>query len=151
MLSLTYLSTVSRLLTREELLDDLGRWRPRNLERDVTGLLLYSGGNVLQTLEGESEVVEGVFTTISADPRHHDVTVVLRREVDDRVFPDWGMDFRDVVRPTPGADAGPDAAAVEGLSDYFARRSGARSPGTADATPEDAVLLLMDIFRASTR
>jgi len=49
--------------------------RARNQERAITGMLLCKDGSVLQVLEGETSVVEGLFEKISqyariTKPRH---------------------------------------------------------------------------------
>jgi hypothetical protein len=111
MLSLTYLSSATRLLTPGELTTMLVSWRPRNHERQLTGLLLYSSGNIIQTLEGPDDAVERTFATIEADPRHTGVIEVLREPLDERAFPDWSMGFNDI------SDA--DLDDVEGFNDFL--------------------------------
>ena len=51
---------------------------------------------MIQTLEGTSRAVYGVFDAIRADTRHGDVRLVDRRYVDDRSFGTWSMGFRNV-------------------------------------------------------
>jgi len=51
MLSLIYVSTSVKLLNDEELLDILKVSRENNSGKDITGLLLYKGGNFMQVLE----------------------------------------------------------------------------------------------------
>ena len=64
----------------------------RNNWRDgVTGALAFSDGRFLQVVEGRTGAIDGLFRRISADPRHDEVEVVLRRSVDERFFPDWSM------------------------------------------------------------
>ena len=99
MLSLIYVSTSVKLLNDEELLDILKVSRENNSSRDVTGLLLYKGGNFMQVLEGPDEVVEGVFETIKADSRHKDVIVLAREQISNRQFPAWEMAFQNLDNP----------------------------------------------------
>lgn len=99
MLSLIYVSTSVKLLNDEELLDILKVSRENNSSRDVTGLLLYKGGNFMQVLEGPDEVVEAVFETIKADPRHKDVIVLSREQIANRQFPAWEMAFQNLDNP----------------------------------------------------
>ncbi len=99
MLSLIYVSTSVKLLNDEELLDILKVSRENNSSRDVTGLLLYKGGNFMQVLEGPDEVVEAVFETIKADPRHKDVIVLSREQISNRQFPAWEMAFQNLDNP----------------------------------------------------
>lgn len=99
MLSLIYVSTSVKLLNDEELLDILKVSRENNSSREVTGLLLYKGGNFMQVLEGPDEVVEAVFETIKADPRHKDVIVLSREQISNRQFPAWEMAFQNLDNP----------------------------------------------------
>ena len=123
---LTYTSAATRLLSVTELVELIEQIRPKNEHLGITGLLLYSGGTVIQTLEGTSSSVDAVFDAIRADPRHDQVDVVERREVDGRAFGTWSMGFRNVS-----------AREVDQLQDFgaFARESIGRelSPHAASA------------------
>lgn len=125
MLSLTYLSSASTLLDETTLAAILSDVRPRNEARGLTGMLLYSDGNIIQVLEGPPDAVEETFAAIQDDPRHRGILVMLREEVTERAFPDWSMGFRSVradeVRRLPGYTdflRGSDLA--EGLGDRAA-------------------------------
>lgn len=96
MLSLTYVSSTKELLSVPELVELLESIRPKNDEFELTGMLLYSGGNVIQTLEGPDESVNTVFASIESDPRHAGILVLLREQIEKRAFPAWSMGFRDV-------------------------------------------------------
>ena len=133
LVSLTYTSAVTHLLSVAELVELIEQIRPKNERLGVTGLLLYSGGNVIQTLEGTSYAVDDVFDAIRADPRHDDVHVVERREVGDRSFATWSMGFRNVsarevaqlqdfgafARESVGHDLSPHAASAFELLEKF--------------------------------
>jgi hypothetical protein len=96
MLSLTYVSSATTLLDEPQLVDLLTAIRPRNEELGLSGMLLYRDGNIIQTLEGPAEAVQGTFAKITADSRHHGVMELLREEITERRFPDWSMGFRNV-------------------------------------------------------
>lgn len=138
MLSLTYVSSAAELLDAAELETLLAAWRPRNQERGLTGMLLYSDGNVIQVLEGPAESVEATFATIEADPRHHGVIVLLREQVAERAFPDWSMGFRRIGRD--------DLAELPGHSDFLSQPLGAGLG--PDATSAHR---LLEVFRDTTR
>lgn len=93
MIHLVYVSSASNLLKDEELLALLEKAREKNQRLGVTGMLLYKGGNFLQVLEGEEEVVMPLYEEISQDPRHHQVILVGKRQVTERMFPEWQMAF----------------------------------------------------------
>jgi hypothetical protein len=133
LISLTYTSAATRLLSVAELVELIEQIRPKNDRLGVTGLLLYSGGNVIQTLEGTSYAVDDVFDAIRVDPRHDAVHVVERRDVDERSFATWSMGFRNVsarevaqlqdfgafARESVGRDLSPHAASAFELLEKF--------------------------------
>lgn len=98
LLSLTYVSSASETLEVPRLREMLAAWRPSNAARGLSGMLLYSGGNIIQTLEGPSQAVDAAYDTIAADPRHHGVLTLVREPVEVREFPDWSMGFRHLSR-----------------------------------------------------
>lgn len=74
-LTLTYTSSTTDLMSVAQLVEMIEQIRPKNERLGLTGLLLYSGGNVIQTLEGTSYAVYRVFDAIRADTRHGDVRI----------------------------------------------------------------------------
>ncbi|MGY6550751.1 MAG: BLUF domain-containing protein [Erythrobacter sp.] len=85
-----YISTAPTLARDEvdAILDSSARNNPA---RDITGLLLYNGRNFLQLLEGEEEELVSLMLRITEDPRHNGVTLLDRRNIDERACPDWAM------------------------------------------------------------
>ena len=138
MLSLTYVSSATASLDTRSLVDMLTQIRPRNEELGLTGMLLYSGGNIIQTLEGPEDVVDGTFATIERDVRHRGVLVLLREPVRERAFADWSMGFREL--------GSADLDAVSGYSDFLRRPSGS---GLGDSGP--AAYRLLELFRENMR
>ena len=136
LISLTYTSVATRLLSVTELVELIEQIRAKNERLGVTGLLLYSGGNVIQTLEGTSVAVGEVFDAIAADPRHGGVRLVERSEVDQRAFSTWSMGFRNVS-----------AREVDELQDFgtFARESAGRDLGAHAASAFE----LLERFRVN--
>jgi len=99
MLSLIYVSTSVKLLNDEELLDILKVSRENNTLKDITGLLLYKGGNFMQVLEGPDELVNNLYEKIKADPRHKDVSIISREQISARQFSSWEMAFQNLDNP----------------------------------------------------
>ena len=58
LLTLTYTSSATDLMDVVALVELIEQIRPKNERLGLTGLLLYSGGNVIQTLEGTPEAVD---------------------------------------------------------------------------------------------
>ena len=93
--SLLYVSQSSLKLPQEfeEIDKILQVAQERNQRLDVTGMLTFTEARFAQVLEGPPAHVEGLVARIAGDPRHRDVTVVRRIEVEERSFPDWAMGF----------------------------------------------------------
>ena len=133
MLSLTYVSSASNLVEVPTLLELLADWRVNNHAMDLSGMLLYSGGNIIQTLEGPEASVEAVFAAVAADPRHSGILVLLREVLEERAFPEWSMGFRNIsdreihdidgytsfIQHPAGQDLGPQASPAYRLLELF--------------------------------
>lgn len=111
MIHLIYASSASRLMSGDELVELLRQARAKNEKLHVTGMLLYQGGNFLQVLEGEEETVTELYEVIRSDPRHYDVTPILKRPVTERIFPDWEMGFSNLD--------GMDLSQLPGYTDFL--------------------------------
>ncbi|WP_121250922.1 BLUF domain-containing protein [Nocardioides ferulae] len=135
MLTLTYVSSATAPMDEPTLVRLLGEIGPRNRGRDLTGMLLYRGGNIISTLEGPERAVEETFATITRDPRHHGILVLLREQTQHRQFSDWSTSFpRPTVEPDPR------------LTGYTPFLTCGRD--RADAAPGRR---LLEVFRASMR
>ena len=85
-----YISTAPNL-SREDVDAILAASQRNNSARGVTGMLLYNGRNFLQLLEGEESQLVSLMVKISHDPRHTGISMIERKQVDERVCPDWAM------------------------------------------------------------
>lgn len=65
-----------------------------NVQRDVTGMLLYTKGTFLQVIEGEASTIDRLLEKIRSDTRHHDVEIVVRNSIKHREFKNWSMGYR---------------------------------------------------------
>lgn len=63
---------------------------------DITGMLLYQDGRIMQVLEGEEVVIKALYEKIQKDKRHYDVFLLDESPISHRSFPDWSMGFRDI-------------------------------------------------------
>ncbi|VXB39461.1 BLUF domain-containing protein [Nocardioides sp. AX2bis] len=138
MRSLTYVSSARTLWTEAELDGLLGAARAWNEPRGLTGMLLYSGGNFMQAVEGPDDEVSQVFDRISADRRHRGLLVVMDDQVEERAFPGWTMGYR-------RKDAG--ALGLDGHTDFLRDPSGAAGAGAAGSAP----MVVLDSFRTTMR
>lgn len=99
MLTLVYVSSATRYFTNGELLKLLEICRANNQRLDITGLLLYKGGNFMQVLEGPDAEVVGLYQKIERDNRHRGSIKLLQRETAQRDFADWTMGFCNLDEP----------------------------------------------------
>lgn len=101
MKNLIYISSATKNLDHHELGNLLKAARKNNERNGITGILIYKAGNVLQYLEGGANEVDITFNHISVDPRHHDIYKMYEGEIEDRIFKDWTMGFRDFDKEEP--------------------------------------------------
>lgn len=91
--SLVYRSTASRPLTKSDLDDILRAARTRNVQEQVTGLLLFIYGKFMQYLEGPKASVLAIFEIIKQSSLHREIIEVSRQPVLSREYGDWSMAF----------------------------------------------------------
>ena len=65
--------------------------RVRNAQNDITGALICRSDIYLQLLEGPVGKVEKTYERILTDDRHVEMRVLVRSQVEDRLFPEWAM------------------------------------------------------------
>lgn len=65
-----------------------------NQADDITGMLLYSGGNFLQVLEGSANQVKTTYDRICNDSRHRNCLVLIEQDIPERQFGQWSMGCR---------------------------------------------------------
>lgn len=106
MIQTTYISTPTRPMSTDDLMDILNTSRLNNVCLGVSGMLLYTGNAFIQILEGDEKVVEELIATIKKDPRHKDFRVIEKKKIMTRDYADWTMGFKrvdkDEVRKIPG-------------------------------------------------
>ncbi len=93
---LIYASSATQMMSQVDLVTILKKSHENNAREDITGMLLYRGGNFLQVLEGPEAAVDKRFKVIMDDPRHKQVTLLLKRPVDKRYFENWEMGFTNI-------------------------------------------------------
>lgn len=139
MLSLIYASTATKLFTQQELVELLETSQKNNVKTDITGMLLYRGGNFIQVIEGEPDAVLELYEIIKEDPRHKDVTLLSKDPIKNRQFPNWSMGFRNIDQMT--------VAELQGFTDFL---SDEFTPEFFREKPARAYILLLnfkDIMR----
>jgi hypothetical protein len=69
-----------------------------NKRKDITGMMLYSDGDIVQVLEGEQRAVTDTFNQILVDTRHVGIQVLLEQATTDRDFGAWSMGYKHVEK-----------------------------------------------------
>ena len=110
-----YASVATEIFAEHEIPQLLEKTRTANASRQITGMLLYIEGSFFQVLEGNSEPVDALFRRISADPRHRNVTLIIREPIPERSFGEWTMGFAALGRLEAGE--------LVGQNDFFHQAS----------------------------
>jgi len=97
--TLAYVSEAARGIALKDLKHILRRSREHNFRGDVTGYLVFDGVWFAQLLEGTPEMLDEIMARITADPRHHDLRLLLRQPVAERCFEDWCMGCTNLAAP----------------------------------------------------
>jgi hypothetical protein len=136
MLSLVYVSAESSPCVKSDLAKSLMNWRANNQRLEITGVLFYREGQILQLLEGPEDAVGTKYAAIGQDPRHKQVTKLSEEMITEREFPNWSMAYSSVVDTL--APSFPD------LNEFFSAPAG---------VPETAMKArrLFEWFRESAR
>ena len=92
--SLVYVSSAVRLLSLDEISYLLKRARERNKEYDITGVLLYIGGNFMQYIEGPKDNLDIIYRIIREDGQHTGLIPISREAIESRQFGDWSMAYQ---------------------------------------------------------
>ena len=77
----------------------------RNVELGITGAIVHDRGRFLQVLEGERASIDTLVTALARDPRHRDMTKLVRAPIRERTFAGWSMAVYDT-----GADTSVDTS-----------------------------------------
>ena len=96
---LIYTSIASQKMTDDELKAILQKARPHNCQLQITGMLLYQDPFFMQILEGEEDIIQQQFERIAKDSRHHKVSIIYKKSIDERNFSDWTMGFNKIDNP----------------------------------------------------
>jgi Sensors of blue-light using FAD len=95
LIELTYLSTLTDA-SGVDLPSIVQAAARKNHAAGITGMLLCVDGSIMQTLEGEQDVVEKLFFHIKADTRHYGMVELIRESIVLRKFTGWSVGYGDV-------------------------------------------------------
>ena len=92
---LLYCSSASQDLTPDDIANILNISRKYNSEREITGCLLYYEKQFIQIIEGDKQLIKGLFANIEKDIRHKNV-ILLGENEKKRFFNHWSMAFKEL-------------------------------------------------------
>lgn len=90
---LIYVSIMTVDCDTEALEDILKVSRVNNAKRQITGMLCYDPAFFMQCIEGPREAINELYTDISRDKRHTNLTLLEYVDADARLFSEWSMGF----------------------------------------------------------
>ncbi len=98
LVSLIYVSSSKGLFNETDLVELLRSARIANKKHEITGMLLYHEGNIMQVLEGNEKDVNQLFSNILKDARHHGVIKMICEPILKRDFSDWRMSYLNISK-----------------------------------------------------
>jgi len=90
---LIYVSLPAVPLDESDVEKILAAARAKNLERRITGFLLFDGTMFMQLIEGPPRAVRDLFDALRADTRHQTVQKIYEGEAAVRLFSNFSMAF----------------------------------------------------------
>ena len=93
MITLIYHSVAINTCSAEELCLILTSVRNKNIRLNVTGVLFYHQGNIMQIIEGEYDTIIELFEKIKLDERHTNVVKLIDFKITERSYSYWTMAF----------------------------------------------------------
>ncbi len=88
---IVYVSTRNKNCTDVEIQNILASCQKNNPLLDITGILLYSDTKFIQMVEGEYQVISGLYDKIKLDHRHDQVRMIATSPIKQKSFPSWHM------------------------------------------------------------
>ncbi len=89
-----YVSSANDVLDDDTLLSLLETAREANYQHNITGMMLYHDGNIMQVVEGIESSVNQLMNNILQDPRHHGIQILVNEAIAERSFSEWSMAFK---------------------------------------------------------
>ncbi|MCG8529006.1 MAG: BLUF domain-containing protein [Opitutales bacterium] len=88
--------STDEIVSNETLQEIIEKGSKNNSEKDISGLLLLTGNQFLQVLEGPLEEVNQLYLKICKDTRHHHVNLLNFELIAERYFETWNMRLVDL-------------------------------------------------------
>lgn len=98
---IVYTSRATDRVTAAELFKIIEVSARNNPGREITGFLVATQSSFLQLVEGPVARLDELIAVLQRDPRHRDISVLLREPVQRRDFPSWKMQRFDAISGDP--------------------------------------------------
>lgn len=72
------------------------KFQEKNKLHGISGILLFSSGVVMQYIEGEQDQIDNLYSNILLDERHHNIIKLLDEFIENKIFKEWSMKFKNV-------------------------------------------------------
>ena len=96
MICLVYVSSAIRGLSNDDINRIVMASEVSNKILNITGLLLYKGGNFMQLIEGDSNIIHKLHIKIENDIRHTGMITLLSENITHRNFENWSMGYQNI-------------------------------------------------------
>lgn len=93
---LLYISRMKENYSKERIEDMLKLFQRGNKKYNISGLMLYYEGNIIQYIEGNKKDLYILYNNITNDIRHYNITKVIDESIMTRNFKDWSMGFKEL-------------------------------------------------------
>ena len=90
---LVYISKLPQPLSPKAFKYLIEKAQLKNMENNVTGIMIKQGVHILQVLEGNRHTIQELFEVIENDPRHINILSCLFEPIETRRFGKWSMAF----------------------------------------------------------
>lgn len=98
---IVYISRATDRVTAAELFKIIEVSARNNPRREITGFLVATQNSFLQLVEGPVQRLDELIAVLQRDPRHRDISFLLRERVEQRDFPSWTMQRFDALTGDP--------------------------------------------------
>lgn len=95
---LIYTSSATSSLDELAIYEIAQNSKDNNQALDITGLLLFHQGMVMQVLEGGEKEVSSLYNKIANDHRHTGSMVLMTRHAERREFSKWFMGYKKITK-----------------------------------------------------
>ena len=95
---IVYVSTAQPGLGDSDIEDLLNVSQSNNDERFITGYLVHNGPSFMQLIEGPFNEIDEIYGRILRDKRHSGIIRIMAEWAENRVFPNWSMNYFRVDR-----------------------------------------------------